>query len=105
MNILTNSSHLDNLKWDSKLVNGYKGNLTGISESIPFFERKPFKIDGSENKNLDVVINTSDNGTPIATVSKSYSLVQHFGLTLRYLATGDATVLKEYIVLSKQGKT
>ena len=55
MNILTNSSHLDNLKWDSKLVNGYKGNLTGISEPIPFFERKPFKIDGSENKNLDMV--------------------------------------------------
>ena len=77
MNILTNSSHLDNLKWDSKLVNAYKGNFTEISESIPSFERKPFQIDGSENKNLDVVINTSDNGTPIATVSKSYSLVEH----------------------------
>ena len=66
-----------NLKWDSKLVNGYKGNLTKISDSIPFFEREPFKIGRSENKNLDVVINTSDGGMPIATVSKSYSLVQH----------------------------
>ena len=78
MDILTSTNHLDNLKWDSKLVNEYKGNLTEISDSIPFFEKKPFKIDGSENKNLDVVVNTSDNGTPIATVSKSYSEVLPF---------------------------
>ena len=77
MDILTNSYHLNNLKWDSKLVNEYKGNLTEISDSIPFFEREPFKIGRSENKNLDVVVNASDGGMPIATVSKSYSLVQH----------------------------
>ena len=58
-------------------LNGYKGNLTEISDSIPFFEREPFKIGRSENKNFDVVVNTSDGGMPIATVSKSYSLVQH----------------------------
>ena len=78
MNILANTHRPNNLKWDSRLVNEHKGNLTEIADAIPFFEKKPFKIDGSENKNLDVVINTSDNGTPVATVSKSYSLIQHF---------------------------
>lgn len=77
MNMLANTYRLDNLKWDSKLVKEHKGNLIEISNLIPFFERKPFKIGGSENKNLDVIINTSGNGIPIATVSKSYSLVQH----------------------------
>ena len=77
MHTADNIYDLTNLKWDSKLVNEYKGNLVKISDSIPFFEKKPFKINGSENENLDVVINTSDNGMPIATVSKSYSLVQH----------------------------
>ncbi len=77
MHTVDNIYDLTNLKWDNKLVNEYKGNLVEISDSIPFFEKKPFKIDGSENENFDVVINTSDNGMPIATVSKSYSLVQH----------------------------
>ena len=80
MNILANTYRLNSLKWDSKLVNEHKGNLTEISDAIPFFEKKPFKIDGAENKNLDVVINTSDNGTPVAIVSKSYSLVQHLSI-------------------------
>ena len=80
MSILANTYHPNNLKWDSKLVNEHKGNLTEISDAIPFFEKKPFKIDGSENKNFDVVINTSDNGMPVATVSKSYSLVQHLSI-------------------------
>ena len=77
MHTADNIYDLTNLKWDSQLVKERKGNLVEISDSIPFFEREPFKIGKSENKNLDVVINTSDNGMPIATVSKSYSLVQH----------------------------
>ena len=85
MDILTNTYNLDNLKWDSKSVNEYKGNLVEIVGSIPSFERKPFKIGRSENKNLDVVVNTSDGGIPIATVSKSYSLVQHFDI-LRFIS-------------------
>ena len=77
MHTADNIYNLPNLRWDSKLVNGYKGNLTEISDSIPFFQKEPFKRGRSENKNLDVIVNTSDGGMPIATVSKSYSLVQH----------------------------
>ena len=79
MNILDNTYHLNNLKWDSRLVNEHKGNLVDIAEFfICFYGSRPFNVGGSENKHLDVVVNTSDGGTPVATVSKSYSLVQHF---------------------------
>lgn len=78
MNILANTYRLNNLKWDSRLVNEHKGNLVEIADFISVFRKQPFKIGGSENKHFDVVVNTSDGGTPVATVSKSYSLVQHF---------------------------
>ena len=68
---------LKDLRWNGKPVNEYKGNLAEIRDSISVFEKQPFKINASENEYSDVVINTSDGGTPIAVVSKSYSLVQH----------------------------
>ena len=78
MNILDNTYHLNNLKWDSRLVNEHKGNLVDIAGFLSVFRKQPFNVGGSANKHLHVVVNTSDGGTPIATVSKSYSLVQHF---------------------------
>ena len=78
MNILDNTYHLNNLKWDSRLVNEHKGNLVDIAGFLSVFRKQPFNVGGSENKHLDVVVNTSDGGTPVATVSKLYSLVQHF---------------------------
>ncbi len=77
MNILDNTYHLNNFKWDSRLVNEHKGNLVDIEENISVFTKRPFNVDGAENKHFDVVVNTSDGGTPVATVSKSYSLIQH----------------------------
>lgn len=77
MNTLENTYHLNNFKWDSSLVNEHKGNLVDIAQYISVFAKRPFKVEGSENKHLDVVVNTSDGGTPVATVSKSYSLIQH----------------------------
>ena len=78
MNILANTYRLNNLKWNSRLVNEHKGNLVKIADFISVFRKQPFKVGRSENKHFDVVVNTSDGGTPVATVSKSYSLVQHF---------------------------
>ena len=78
MSILANTYHLNNLKWGGRLVNEHKGNLVEIADFISVFRKQPFKVGGSENKHFDVVVNTSDGGTPVATVSKSYSLVQHF---------------------------
>ena len=80
MNILANTYRLDDLKWNSRLVNEHKGNLVEIADFISFFEKKPFKVGKLDNKYSDVVVNTSDGGTPVATVSKSYSLIQHFDI-------------------------
>ena len=77
MNNLSNTYHLDNLKWGGRLVNDYEGNLIEVLDSIPIFEKRPFKIGTSDNKNFDVVVNTSKGNMPVATVSKSYFLVQH----------------------------
>ena len=77
MNNLSNTYHLDNLKWDGRLVNDYEGNLIEVLDSIPIFDKQPFKIGTSNNKHFDVVVNTSKGNMPVATVSKSYSLVQH----------------------------
>ena len=44
-------------------------------DTIPTFRREPFSINGVENPYLDTIIHK--NGTPVATVSKSYSLIQH----------------------------
>ena len=78
MNILNNTDNQNNLKWENRLVNEHIGNLIEIADFIPVFRKIPFKIGGSENKRLDVVVNTSHGDTPVAIVSKSYSLVQHF---------------------------
>ena len=77
MNILDNTYQQNNLKWDSRLVNEHKGNLVEIADFISVFGKRPFKVGGLENKHFDVIVNTSDGDTPVATVSKSYSLVQH----------------------------
>ena len=78
MSILANTYHLNNLKWGGRLVNEHKGNLVEIADFISVFRKQPFKVGRSENKHFDVVVNTSEGDTPVATVSKSYSLVQHF---------------------------
>ena len=44
-------------------------------DTIPTFRREPFSINGVENPYLDTIVHK--NGTPVATVSKSYSLIQH----------------------------
>ena len=77
MKILNNTYHLNNLKWDNRLVKEHRGNLVDIADLIPVFRKQPFNVGRSENEHLDVVVNTSDGDTPVATVSKSYSLVQH----------------------------
>lgn len=77
MNTLNNTNHQNNLKWGSRPVNEYNGNLTEISNIISVFKREPFKRGQVENKRFDTIINHSKDDMPIATVSKSYSLIQH----------------------------
>ena len=43
MNILANTYCLNNLKWDSRLVNEHKGNLVEIADFISVFRKQPFQ--------------------------------------------------------------
>ena len=60
----------------SRLHKWYRGNL---NETLPFvprpFQRIPFENKGKTNDTLDVI--TTNEGLPIAVVSKAYSLVDH----------------------------
>lgn len=79
MNILNKTYNQNKLKWDSRLVNDHIGNLIEIADFMPVFKKMPFKVAGGlENKHHDVIVNTSHGNRPVAIVSKSYSLVQHY---------------------------
>ena len=56
-----------------------EGSFDEIRNKLCTFSRKPFKTEIGENKDLDVIINTS-NGVPVGVVSKSYSLIEHHDL-------------------------
>ncbi|MDE0010314.1 MAG: DUF932 domain-containing protein [Candidatus Poribacteria bacterium] len=73
----TQEDYTSNLRWNSKKIKKYIGNLETIKDFIPVFVKKPFKIGASENKYSDMVINVSSENIPVGVVSKKYSLVQH----------------------------
>ena len=80
MKILASTYHLDELKWESRIVKKYEGTLVEIGDFLSFFDRQPFSTGKSENENFDVIVNTSDGDRPVGIVSKIYSLVQHFDI-------------------------
>ena len=62
--------------WTGRPVNEVKINYENLSnDNLPTFSREPFTVNGIESPYLDSIIHS--NGTPIATVSKTYALVQH----------------------------
>ena len=69
------------LKWGGRKVSGYNDYFKDIRDVIPIFDRQPFQVGGIENQHLDTIIKLPtklhDRTVPVATVSKSYSLVQH----------------------------
>ena len=69
------------VSWTGRPVNensGYFGKIRGL---IPTFRREGFKVNSQENKHLDMIVkmprNPTDTIIPVATVSKTYSLIQH----------------------------
>ena len=68
-------------KWIGRPVREHENVFDEIRNVIPHFDRQPFTADGVRNDHLDTIIklpiDTHDNQVPVATVSKSYSLVQH----------------------------
>lgn len=72
---------LQDLKWAGRNARGHNDYFKDIRNVIPIFDRQPFRTGDVENQHLDTIIklptNLHDATVPIATVSKSYSLVQH----------------------------
>ena len=70
------------LRWIGRDVNTTAGIFSTVRAQIPHFDRKPFRLGaGQQNKHLDTIIkcatDTDRTEVPIATVSKTYSLIQH----------------------------
>ncbi len=69
------------MTWIGRPVNENSDHFEKIRGLIPTFSREGFKIDGQENEHLDMIVKLprypNDTKIPVATVSKSYSLIQH----------------------------
>lgn len=72
---------LRDLKWAGRNVRGHNEYFKDIRDIVPVFDRQPFQVGTIENQHLDTIIKLPtklhEATVPIATVSKSYSLVQH----------------------------
>jgi Domain of unknown function (DUF932) len=68
-------------RWESSLVAAVSGTPDEIYRRLPLFTRHPYRIGDGENQYKDEIrrepTNISEVQIPIATVSKSYSLIQH----------------------------
>ena len=69
------------MRWIGRSVREHENYFDDIRNVVPCFDRQPFTMDGVQNEHLDTIIrlpvDPRDNPVPVATVSKSYSLVQH----------------------------
>ena len=79
----------DTRTWKGREVIEHIGTFDEVMAELPTFRCEPFAIEGAENKYLDMIIREgelsftddghriSPDSTPLAAVSKGYSLVQH----------------------------
>lgn len=72
---------LDEEKWCGQRVFISEATLGTVGERLPAFRRRPFGGDGNTNEYLDLIvrgpIGEDRREIPVATVSKSYALIQH----------------------------
>jgi hypothetical protein len=74
-------AHLTDWTWEGAQVVELTGTVAELFPQIPVFSRHPFRVGGEENRFKDEIrrepVQISDDQIPVATVSKSYSLIQH----------------------------
>jgi hypothetical protein len=77
----TQRGRLTNWTWDGARVIELTGTFEEIFPQIPVFSRHPFSIGAEVNRFKDEIrrepLRTHEKAIPIATVSKTYSLIQH----------------------------
>jgi hypothetical protein len=78
---LAQQARLTDWKWDGAPVVEFTGTVAVLFPQIPVFSRHPFRIGGEENRYKDEIrrepLKIIEDPVPVATVSKTYSLIQH----------------------------
>lgn len=72
---------LTDATWEGAAVISMSGKLSEIYQAVPLFSRHPFRSGGEENRYKDEIrrepLKVDEEQIPVATVSKTYSLIQH----------------------------
>lgn len=72
---------LTDATWEGATVTSTTGTLDELYQAVPLFSRHPFRSGGEENRYKDEIrrepLRVYEDPIPVATVSKTYSLVQH----------------------------
>ena len=67
--------------WEGAAITSITGRLGDIYQAVPLFSRHPFRSGGEENRYKDEIrrepMRVDEEQIPVATVSKTYSLIQH----------------------------
>jgi hypothetical protein len=75
------SGRLTGWTWEGGKVTELTGTVADLFPQIPVFTRHPFRSGGEENRFRDEIrrepLDLTELPIPVATVSKSYSLIQH----------------------------
>ena len=74
-------ARLTDWTWECANVMELTGTVAELFPQIPVFSRHPFRAGGEETRYKDEIrrdpVKISDEPIPVATVSRSYSLIQH----------------------------
>lgn len=77
----TLQARLTNWTWEGANVVELKGSVAELFRQVPVFSRHPFRVGNQENRFKDEIrrepLKITDDPMPVATVSKTYSLIQH----------------------------
>jgi hypothetical protein len=72
---------LNDCSWEGATVIAMTGTLGDIYRSVPVFSRHPYRSGGEENRYKDEIrrepLRVDEEQIPVATVTKTYSLIQH----------------------------
>jgi hypothetical protein len=77
----TQQARLTDWTWEGASVVELTGKVADIFPHVPVFSRHPFRVGSEENRFKDEIrrepLKITDEPIPVATVSKTYSLIQH----------------------------
>jgi hypothetical protein len=77
----TQQARLTDWTWEGSSVVELTGTVSELFPQVPVFSRRPFRVGGEENRFKDEIrrepLKITDEPMPVATVSKTYSLIQH----------------------------